>query len=72
MRLAIGVRKLHPGGSSSVAERQLPKLDVASSTLVSRLKATSQIVYIRSCTQVAKGAVCKTAITSSILVSSSH
>ncbi len=36
MRLAIGVRKLHPGGSSSVAERQLPKLNVAGSIPVSR------------------------------------
>ncbi len=56
-------------GSSSVVERQLPKLDVASSNLVSRFG--SFLRKHRSRTQVAKGAVCKTAITSSILVGSS-
>lgn len=43
-----------------MAERQLPKLDVASSSLVSRFREVA--ATMRSRTQVAKGAVCKTAI----------
>jgi hypothetical protein len=43
-----------------MAERQLPKLDVASSSLVSRFSSSSPVMGSR--TQVAKGAVCKTAI----------
>lgn len=43
-----------------MAECQLPKLDVASSSLVSRSPAVHTISWSR--TQVAKGAVCKTAI----------
>ena len=43
-----------------MVERQLPKLDVASSSLVSRF--FSSALRIGSRTQVAKGAVCKTAI----------
>jgi PhoPQ-activated pathogenicity-related protein len=72
-----------------MVERQLPKLDVASSSLVSRLlyavpdtrlfsrkrlSTTNSTGYVPPClwsrTQMVKGAVCKTVITSSILVGS--
>ena len=71
-----------------MVERQLPKLDVASSSLVSRLLYARIVLCLlgqdrswafstgahRLCfwsrTQMVKGAVCKTAITSSILVGS--
>ena len=71
-----------------MVERQLPKLDVASSSLVSRLFHASgnhclhgsndvrahsrgnQRLSFWSRTQMVKGAVCKTVITSSILVGS--
>jgi hypothetical protein len=46
-----------------VVERQLPKLNVASSSLVSRSGASVvRRLQTRGRTQVAKGAVCKTAI----------
>ena len=60
-----------------MAERLLPKQDVAGSSPVSRLCEFAEKFFLHTAssgsrTQVAKGPVCKTVITSSILVGSFH